>query len=186
MKRKVKAVSGLFIVVSVLGLAVLVALHHMNSKGLEIVKTEDRSIGVKMSGIHYSSTRDGKTEWVLDAKSATTFKMGEKTIFDTVRLVFFASDASTYKLTAKEGRVDESTGEVRVEGDVRVTSMDGTYSLKTERLDYSSELKSFSTDDAVSIVAGGMDVTGIGLMIDIDKGLLKIDKEIRAVLNDAL
>ncbi len=184
MKRKVKAASGLFIVVCVLGLAVLVALHYMNSKGLEVVVAEDRSVGVKMSGIHYSSTKDGQVEWVLDAKSATTYKGGEKTLFDAVRLVFYASDATTYKLTAKEGRVDESTGEVVVEGDVHVESLDGTYSLKTDLLNYSSEMKRFETDRAIEIVASGMDVTGIGLMIDIDSEVLEVRKEVRAVLRE--
>ncbi|MBE9529148.1 MAG: LPS export ABC transporter periplasmic protein LptC [Proteobacteria bacterium] len=184
MKRKVKAVSGLFIVVCVLSLAVLVGLHYMNSKGLEVVVAEDRSVGVKMSGIHYSSTRDGKVEWVLDAKSATAFKRGERTLFDSVKLVFYASDATTYKLTAKEGTVDEKLGTVEVAGDVHVESLDGTYSLKTEILNYSSEMKRFETDLPVEILASGMDVTGTGLMIDIDRGWLKVESDVRAVLSD--
>ncbi len=184
MKRKVKAVSGLFIVVCVVGLATLVGLHYMNSKGLEVVVAEDRSVGVKMSGIHYSSTRDGRVEWVLDAKSATAFKSGERTLFDAVRLVFYASDATVYKLTAAEGRVDEALGTVVVEGDVHVESLDGRYSLKTELLNYSSELKRFETDRAVEIAASGMDVTGTGLMVDIDRGVLEVHKEVRAVLRD--
>lgn len=185
MKRKVKAASGLFIVVSVLGLVVLVGLHYMNSKGLEVVVAEDRSVGLKMSGIHYSSTRDGKVQWVLDAKSATAFKRGERTIFDTVKLVFFAADATTYKLTANEGTVDEKLGTVEVRGDVHVESMDGKYSLKTEVLNYSSEMKRFETDRPVELLASGMDVTGTGLMIDIDRGVLKVQSNVRAVLSES-
>ena len=185
MKRKVKAVSGLFIVVCVLGLVLLVAIHYMRSTGLEVVVTEDKSVGVKMSGIHYSSTRDGKVEWVLDADSATTFKLGEKTRFDSVKLTFYASDATTYQLKANIGRVDESSGEVVAEGDVHVESLDGKYSLKTDRLNYSSEMKRFTTDNKVEILASGIDVTGIGLIVDIESGRLKIEEDVRAVFNGA-
>ncbi len=193
MKRKVKAASGLFIFVCVLGLVVLVAIHYINSKGLEVVVAEDKSVGVKMSGIHYSSTRDGKVEWVLDADSATTFKGGEKTEFDSVKLTFYASDATTYRLTANEGRVDQGSGEVVTEGDVHVESLDGRYSLKTDLLSYSSEKKRFTTEDAVEILASGSDVasnrltvTGTGLMIDIESGRLNIHEGVRAVFNGVM
>lgn len=184
MKRKIRVICACFIVLSILALALLVAFHYWTKKGIEVTITEDRQIGVKIDDIHYSRTREGRVEWVLDAESATSFKVEDVMVFENVRLVFYAKDGRPYKMSAREGRFDEGSGQVEAEGDVRVESMDGTYTLTTERIKYSSSNKEITSDGHVRISTAAMDVTGVGFRVEIDAGRLYLAKDVRAVFKD--
>jgi LPS export ABC transporter protein LptC len=182
MKRKLRVFFFAFIALSIAGLIVLVAFHYMTRKGIEVTVTEDRQIAVKIHDIHYSRTRDGRVEWVLDARSATSFKVEDVMVFDTVRLVFYAKDGRPYKLSAREGRFDENSGVVEATGDVKIESVDGTYTLTTEKIRYLSSSKEITSQDRVNITTGSMDVSGIGFKVEIDAGKMYLHKDVRAVI----
>ncbi len=184
MRRKVSIFFAAFIVVSILGLSALVTVNYMKRKGFEVVLTEDNKVGVKISDIHYSQTRDGHVEWVLDADSAASLKSEDLVVFDSVRLAFYGDDVALYTLKAREGRFLESTGEIDVTGDVLLESVDGSYRLKTDSLKYSSDPRRITTDDRVEIVTGSMVVEGAGLVVEVDKERLFILNDVKALLKD--
>ncbi len=184
MRRKVSIFFAAFIIVSILGLSALVTVHYIKRKGFEVVFTEDNKLGVKISDIHYSRTRDGHVEWVLDADSAASFKSEDLMVFDSVRLAFYGDDVTLYTLKAREGQFSESTGEIDAMGDVLVESVDGSYRLTTDSLKYSSKSRRITTDDQVEIVTDGMVVEGTGLVVEIDKEKLFILNDVKALLKD--
>ncbi len=185
MTRKVRIFVAAFIIVSIIGLTVLVTVRYMTKKGFEVVITADDKIGVKVSDIHYSRTREGRMEWALDADSVASFTGGDEMLFDSVRLVFYAKDGSTYTLKAREGKFSESTGEVNAVGDVSVESEDGSYRLTTDSLKYSSIDRYATTDDRVEIIAKDLKVEGEGLIVEIDEEKIFILNDVKALLKDA-
>ncbi len=182
MRRKVSIFFAAFIVISILGLSALVTVHYMKRRGFEVVFTEDKKVAVKISDIHYSQTRVDRLEWELDADSAASFTSEDLMVFDSIRLVFYANDATAYTLKAREGRFFESTGEIDATGDVLVESVDGSYRLTTESLKYSSKSRRITTDDHVEIVTDSMVVEGTGLVVEIDKEKLFILNDVKALL----
>ena len=184
MTRKVRILIAAFIVVSVIGLAALVTVRYMAKKGFEVVITGDDKFGVKVSDIHYSRTREGRLEWVLDADSAVSFTGSDEMNFNSVTLLFYAKDGSTYTLKAREGNFSESTGEVSVKGDVSVESEDGLYRFKTDSLKYSSADSRAMTDDRVEILVKDLLVSGEGFIAEVDEEKIFILNNVKALLKD--
>jgi LPS export ABC transporter protein LptC len=184
MTRKVRILVAAFIVVSVIGLVALATVRYMARKGFQVVIAGDDGFGVKVSDIHYSRTREGRQVWVLDADSAASFTGSDEMNFNSVTLLFYARDGSTYTLKARKGTLSESTGEVSVEGDVLVESEDGLYRLTTDSLKYSSADARAVTDDRVEIQAKDLLVEGEGLIVDIDDERIFILNDVKALLKD--
>ena len=172
-----------FIALSIAGL-VAVMLLHRQPENLLRVGLKDNKIEVKIDKVHYSGNKGGRIEWVLDADSATQSEGGDLIVLEKLKLVFYAKNGQSYTLTAKEGRYRESKGEIEVEKDVIVESDDG-YRMNTDRLKYFINSSVLSTDDRVVITSKGMDVTGIGLVSDVDKSRTVIKKDIKAVFRSS-
>ncbi len=183
MNRKVRIFLSAFIALSIAGLITLILLHR-SPKNILKVALKDNKIEVKIDKVHYSGNKEGRVEWVLDADSAKRTEGGDLIVLDKLKLVFYAKSGKSYTLTAKEGRYRESTGEIDVEKDVTVESGEG-YRMETDRLKYSVNSRVLSTDARVAITSKGMDVTGLGLWSDVDKGRIILKKNIRAVFRSA-
>ncbi len=183
MKKSLRRAVSAFIALTMIALIVVVVLHYLGSTGVGIKFTEKGGIGVEIDNIHYSSTREGRVEWELDARSATRFNKEDLMVFDALKVVFYAGDGTPYRLSSKEGRYIEHTGELEAIGDVEITSPDG-YSLKTESIRYRAEPGVISSPGPVRIVSKGMDVQGVGLRVDVESGSLRLLKDVRAVLKD--
>lgn len=183
MNRKVRIFLSAFIALSIAGLVALIFLHR-NPKNVLKVALKDSKIEVKIDKFHYSGNKEGRVEWVLDADSARRTEGGDLIVLDKLKLVFYAKSGKPYTLTAKEGRFRESTEEIEVEKDVTVESYEG-YRMETDSLKYSVNSRVLSTDARVVITSKGMDVSGVGLRSDVDKGRIILHKNIKAVFRRA-
>ncbi|MBI5345277.1 MAG: LPS export ABC transporter periplasmic protein LptC [Deltaproteobacteria bacterium] len=171
-----------FVVLSVIAVAASVVMRGSGRNAYKVEFTEDKKIGVRIDNIHYSSNRNGRMEWTLNAASAVRMKDDDTAILDEVDMVFYAKDGMSYRLKAKKARLMESEGVVEAEGDVTVSSASGV-GLKTEKIKYSVKTARVTTNERVELRARGMVVTGAGLLSEIDKGRLFLFKDVKAVLN---
>ena len=183
MNRKFRIFLSAFIALSIAGLVALIFLHR-SPKNVLKVALKDNKIEVKIDKFHYSGNKEGRVQWVLDADSARRTEGGDLIVLDKLKLVFYTKSGKPYTLTAKEGRYRESTDEIEVEKDVTVESDEG-YRMETDSLKYSVNSRVLSTDARVVITSKGMDVTGVGLRSDVDKGRIILKKNIKAVFRRA-
>lgn len=185
MNRKIRISLSAFIALSLASLAILVFLHYQTKNTIKVTFTEDKKFGVKIDKVHYSGTKEGRVEWVLDAESAKRSKDDDLTVLNTVTAVFYMKNGSTLTVRADEGRYSESTGDINASGNVSVESKEG-YSLKTETLRFSTKSRQITTDDPVKITSGGIDIDGTGLLVEIDSGKLVVLKKVKAVFKDTV
>ncbi|MFQ5441767.1 MAG: LPS export ABC transporter periplasmic protein LptC [Thermodesulfobacteriota bacterium] len=183
MKKSLRRVVSAFIALTLTALIVVVIVHYLSGSGVSVKFTEEGDIGIEIDNIHYSSTREGRVEWELDALSATRYKLEDLMVFDTLKVVFFAKDGTPYRLSSKEGRYIENRGELEAIGDVVITSPDG-YNLKADSIKYVTEPGEITSRGPVKIASRGMDVQGVGLRVDVESGSLYLLKDVRAVLKD--
>jgi len=183
MNRKFRIFLTAFIALSIAGLVTVIFLHR-SPKNVLKVALKDSKIEVKIDKFHYSGNKEGRVEWVLDADTARRTEGGDLIVLDKLKLVFYTKSGKPYILTAKEGRYRESTEEIEVEKDVKVESDEG-YRMETDSLKYSVNSRVLSTDDKVVITSKGMDVTGVGLRSDVEKGRIILQKNIKAVFRSA-
>lgn len=181
-ERKIRLFFLFFIAVLIIGIAASVMMRGKTKSAYKVEFTEDKKIGVRIDNVHYSSTRDGRVEWTLDAASASRLKDEDTAMLEEVDMVFYAKDGTPYRLKAKKARYKESAGEVAAEGDVTVSSDSGA-GLRADKMRYSMKPAQVTSQDNVELKVRGMTVTGVGLLADIDKGRLFLFKDVKAVLN---
>lgn len=183
MKRKYKYPFLVFIAASVGVIGTLAMMHYWRVNIPAAPFIGAKGVGIKVDNVHYTSARKGRVEWVLDAKSATRYKSGGLTALDTVRLVFHTKDDVHYTMTAKEALYNEDAGEVDASGGVTVASGEG-YLLKTEHLKYNSVTARITTSDNVEVTSSRIKLTGVGMLIDLNKEQLILFKDVRGVFVD--
>ncbi|MBI5344342.1 MAG: LPS export ABC transporter periplasmic protein LptC [Deltaproteobacteria bacterium] len=181
LERKIRFFFLAFVVLSVIAVAASVMMRS-GRNAYKVEFTEDKKIGVRIDNVHYSSNRNGRVEWTLEAASAVRMKDDDTAILDEVDMVFYAKDGASYRLKAKKARFRESIGELTAEGDVTVTSASGV-GLKTEKIKYSVKTARVTSNERVELRALGMVVTGVGLLSEIDNGRFFLFKDVKAVLN---
>ncbi|HEY4707690.1 MAG TPA: LPS export ABC transporter periplasmic protein LptC [Thermodesulfobacteriota bacterium] len=183
MNRKIRASLKAFIVLSVLGLALLVFIHYKTQEPPQKFK-EDEKVQVKIDRIHYSGTKEGRVEWELDAMSAERSREEDLTLFKDVKITFFADDGTPYVLTSRQGTFKEGAGEIKVTGEVKIESPKEGYTLKTDSLKYMIGTKEITTPDKVAMTSGNMDLEGVGLLVRIDSEEFRLLSNVKAVFRN--
>jgi len=181
MKQTAKIVLPAFIIISVVGLAILVVLYSRTNNPNELTFTEDKDVGVNIENLNYSNTRDGRTIWKLKAGRATSYKSRESMVLEGVRLLFYDKSGDAFTMKAKDGTFNESKKIIRASGDVVVFSPDG-FTLKTDNIRYDTASGRITSAEPVSISTSAMEVTGVGFNVSIDDGSMYINKHVRAVI----
>lgn len=184
MNRKVKAGLTAFIVLSLVALTLLVVLHYRIRGKVKVTINEERDIEVRIEKVHYSGTKEGRLEWELIAEAATRARQGGIASFETVRFIYHTKEGEKVTLSAPRGTYNEDTGVIDASGGVRIES-DRGYTLKSPTMRYTLKSRRMTTDDPVDITSSGMDVKGIGLVVELDRGSLRLNKNIEAVLKEA-
>ncbi len=182
MKKTAKLVLPAFIIISLAGLIILVVFYYRTTGTREVTFTEDKDIGVKVEGLNYSNTRDGRTIWKLRAKKATSFKSKESMVLEGIDLLFYPKNAKPFSMKSHDGTFNERKKVVLARGNVVVSSPTG-FILKTERLLYDSDAGRITSTEPVFISQGEMTVRGVGFKVDVESGNLAIEKNVRAVIS---
>lgn len=133
-----------------------------------ILETVVPEADLALQRIHYTETRDGIRRWTLEADSAK-HDVGEGvTRINNIRVAFHPEDGSgaDMTMTARQGTVRIEQGELLVQGNVVVHSPEG-YTVETESLQYRENERQISTQDPVRLLSEGMEMTGNGMILDV-------------------
>jgi len=182
MNHRIRFYLAAFIVLSVIGLAILILAHYRTRENLGIVIDVKKGVGVEVTGLHYSGTGGKGTTWEMDARSAQRIKGSELTLVHDIKAVFHSRDGVPYTLTAPEGRFREAEGVLEVTGG-GVLESDSGERLTTETMNYSSIAREITSDAPVTITMKTLKVTGVGLHVDTETGKLTILHSVTAVVN---
>jgi len=184
MNRKVKTFLTAFIVVSVAALILLVLLHYRLKSKIKVTYEEEAGdIEVRIEGIHYTGTREGRLAWELLADSAVRGRASDDTTLEAVNFICYTADGHKITLKAPSGMFSESKGYVTASGGVDVTSEEG-YRLRAQTVDFSTETRLISSEGHVRITSDRLDVTGVGMSVDVEHGVMKLNKDVHALIRD--
>jgi len=130
--------------------------------------------------VHHVATRDGKTEWTLDADSSQYDRASRKTMFKDVDATFFLKGGKKVHLKGRDGVLLTETKDMEVSGTVVVRS--GPYVLNTEQLIYQHSTKTISADSPVKIEGNLVHVTGDSMVFNLEADRLVVSGRVTAVL----
>ncbi len=140
-----------------------------------------KGVDMQIGDIHYEQTdKNASKEWELNAKAAQYFKGENKVVFQSIELTFFSGEGKAYKLTADEGELHTDSKDVKVSGNVIVLTEEG-YHVKADSFEYNAEERKIFTNDRVRLSGKELDMTGKGMVVDLEKEKLYILGEVKAL-----
>ncbi|HBO84481.1 MAG: LPS export ABC transporter periplasmic protein LptC [Deltaproteobacteria bacterium GWC2_42_11] len=183
--KRTKILLAALLLASISAIGVSLFINFQSRNGIkDTYQKVSSNASATINNIHYIEDKNGRKEWELDALKAEYFKEDDTTIFEDVKVIFYAKDGKTFVVKGKRGKLVNQTKDVEINGDVSVISEDG-YKLTTESLRFEAGIKQIKTDDRVFLTGSTIDVEGVGLLIDINKETVSVLKNVRTVLKNA-
>jgi LPS export ABC transporter protein LptC len=117
----------------------------------------------ELKDIKYTQSKDGKTEWELQAQGVQQALDGP-TELQRVQITYYADDARVTVVTAETGIYETKTHDAELRGNVVVTTSDGaTFSTDSLKWDQANGL--LSGQGEVRITRGGSTILGKGFQL---------------------
>ena len=113
-------------------------------------------------------TADKSQSWELSAEEIAFFDDRRLALVKTLEAELIPRNLEPIRLTAARGRIDSSTGDMTVEGDVVLRPLWG-YDLETAVLHWDAANRTLHTDVDVKISAETVDISGTGFSGNVDE-----------------
>ncbi len=143
----------------------------------EVKEAVDKSADLSMEDIHYVETKGERKEWELRAKSGQHFRETDYTTLENLTVTFYDEGGRVIILKGNQGSM-KGKKEIEVSGDVVVTFSDG-YRVTTNSLHYSDEKRQIVTADPVMLEGKGVQLKGVGAVVDLRKKKVTILKKVQ-------
>ena len=175
--RKTKIALLLFIVM-ITGIVVVTLwlnLAEKRASGKEETPPPPTPEGAKMvlEKIRLVEDKQGRTTWELEAASVQQFEDQNILVLEDVKVTVHTKDGRTFVLSGRKGKVDQTTKDAELSGDVVLLSHDG-YRLKTQSVTYRHEVKRVMSSDPVEIEGAQLHVVGTGMLVDMNARTFRI------------
>lgn len=179
-----KRLLALLIVLSVTALFFVLRQGLIERTPEEIVAMLPADVNLALEQLHYTQNEDGQRRWSVDAEAARYLKENSRAELERVRFYYYqAGTFGDLELTAKQGLLDQTGRTIDVWDDVVVTSEQGR--LFSEALHYDDQQRILSSDQPVRILTPRLDLTGIGLRVDLDEQTMVVEDQVRLLYETA-
>jgi len=105
-----------------------------------------------MEGVHFVESKAGSRDWELFAASADGSEQSGEWTLKAVRVLFYSGNSVEYTLVGQTGRIDTLTKDLKITGDVRITSKNG-YHFQTQTAHYTARTRLLESDSIVKMTA---------------------------------
>lgn len=153
-----------------LALLALAACYHPASEAVE----EGHEL---LEEFAMTQSRDGKPAWRLEAPEGKLTFAG-KAELRRPRVQFYRDGRPASNLEAREARLDASSRDIALEGDVVIRSPEEKMTLRTSRLDYLAKREVFVSDAPVEVDRPGARIRGKGLEADSTLSEIRIRQQV--------
>ena len=139
-----------------------------------------QGVAMQLSNVHYEQIdQHGNKEWALEAQSAQVFNEENKIVLKKLDVIFYSAKGEGFTLVADQGELYTDSKDVAVSGNV-VTTTDQGFQIESDSLKYSSQDRTISTTDKVTLRGNNMVMKGTGMIIDVEKETLRLLEEVKA------
>ncbi|MEE4607679.1 MAG: LPS export ABC transporter periplasmic protein LptC [Desulfobacteraceae bacterium] len=164
--------------------AVYIGYRHFRRQAPVWTRTVGQQALMSMDQIHHTATRDGRTEWVLDARQARTDEDGAVVHLTDLTVRFFPVEGGQVELSAQNGRLHVVSSDVEVQD--RVVVENEAYRLETERLTYDHGRRQIRIPTAVVIRSQGDRLSAAAMTIFIDDHRAELDGAVEGVFSGSI
>ncbi|MCK4621593.1 MAG: LPS export ABC transporter periplasmic protein LptC [Desulfuromonadales bacterium] len=173
---------AILILIAVLFLGTVIWRHLQQQRPEDLLKALPKQIDLALEQLHYTQTEEGRRCWTLDADKAEYQRQQGQVSLKTIQLTLFeAGRLGQVRLQADQGLLDQEERQVEVWGNVVIKTERGEQ-LYTERLHYDDQQRRLHTDEPVRLLSKRMELTGIGMQVDLEQEQLLIKKDVWMLL----
>lgn len=148
----------------------------------EVAKVLPTGVDVALQDINYTHTEGGVARWRLVAKQVEHRATEKLTTVSDLHLTFYdVAGVEQGTLQARSGQVNADYSVIEVRDEVEVVSRSG-YTLRTDHLTYRQKDRSIHTDAPVRLTSAGLQLDGVGLVLNVDTRSLRIPAKVRAIV----
>jgi LPS export ABC transporter protein LptC len=144
-----------------------------------ILSTVTDQADVSLGKIHQTATRDGRTEWILDAASAQFIQAENKLILANLSMTFFLKDQREIHLTAEKGALNTESKDMQVSGNVVVQTDD--YRLNTKLLNYIHSQNRIHTEVPVQVSGKVGQLQADSMNLELDTNVVAFKGNVEAI-----
>mgnify|MGYP000140010194 CR=1 FL=1 len=172
----------LILVAAVFVLAVLVAVYAgyrlLENAPEKLIASIAEDAKLSLGKIQQTATRDGKTEWRLDAASARYLEAENQVQLNDLIVTFYMESGQEVQLSASDGLLNTESNDIEVSGDVHIKNED--YTLNTATLHYRHDQRIiFSSAPVVIKRKIGGHLTADALKLDLNTNLLMLEGNVK-------
>jgi LPS export ABC transporter protein LptC len=133
-----------------------------------------------VEGVHQSATRDGRTEWSLEAATAQYRLPEKKVLLNDLSVTFFTRDEQKVYLSARHGTVMTDSHDMEADGNVVIYN--DLYRLETERISYAHGPRMITSEVPVKIIGPAGELMADALSLDLNANRFRMRGHVRGIL----
>ena len=157
------------LIAGVIMVVVIVIMINLGSKSKNISLIPANISGrpdVEMTDFRFFSTKNGRVEWEIQAKSGFIFEQKHQALLRDVQVTFHNTNGMGMTLQGEKGVLDTISRDFQVtsQKDPVKVVMNQDYQLYTSTLDWINKTQEIRSDAPVKIQGPNLQIQGIGLL----------------------
>ncbi len=135
---------------------------------------------LELQDFHRLEIKDGKPVWEVRAKNAKYLPDQGITHVNQTSVTLYREEGSAVHVSSKAARLHmegDSISKAELDGEVNV-SLENSIELRTNQAVYSLTDRVFEAPEDVQILGDGFEVRGIGLEFELEKQIVKLDRQV--------
>ncbi len=184
-KKKLKffLISIIFISFGVVS-AVFVGYRHISDKEDKLVSNIQSKANISIGKAHQTATRNGITEWNLDAASVDYINTKNQAIFHDLALNFFLKDKTNVYIKADRGILNTDSNDMKIFGNVVVEN--GSYLLKCDNLYYKHNGRIIFSETPVNITGDLFNLVADSMSLDLNTNRSIFEGKVAGTLRERI
>jgi LPS export ABC transporter protein LptC len=141
--------------------------------------SETEQPDMRVQNLHLIEQAEAGDEWELLAHEAEFYDEEQKVIVQNLQMQLLAKEEHPVHVIADFGKIDSTTGNMTINGNVRLQYMEG-YTVETEVLHWHAASRVLQTDAAVQIHSALVHIVGTGLLGNIEQQRFVLQDDVHA------
>lgn len=165
--KRLKLVLTSIILIALCALVFVYLAYRRSIAELTPVIAEVKADGkIALEQIRQSASKDGRTQWSLDAKAVSYDHEHHRATFDEPQVTYFVENDEPVQLTAKRGVVETDSKDMSISGGIEMQQK--KYRMRTDKLRYSHAQRRIEVETPVTISGDTFEVKANGMHMELD------------------
>jgi LPS export ABC transporter protein LptC len=181
--KRIRIALGVIIVSIVATLAVIYTHYRRTVLGSAPIIADIKPDGkISIERIQQSATKEGKTQWSLDARSVSYDHEKHRAIFEEPAVTFFLEDGDFMLMNARRGILDTGNNDISAEGDVKLQKEEDR--LETQRLEYRHAQRRIDVPGALVITGRAFSLSADAMAADLNSSQITFKGKVTGIFDE--